>query len=308
MALILAFTIGLIVTPLSIRLAHRTGALDRPGDLKVQEQPVPHLGGLAVFMAMSVLMLGTRPLLVIPIGCALLLGVVDDMADLPVYIRISIEVAIGIAVATIEPGRGLASFIFAVLLTVGLINAMNLLDGLDAVAAGVATASALGFGFILSGDYRVLAFALAGALLALLVWNRPPARVYLGDGGSYVIGATLAVLLGEAFRMPHSGSLRSGAILLVAVPIADTTVAIVRRYRAGQPLLQGDRGHIYDQLVDRGASKSESALTFIAAQVILAAVAVAIVGLPSVAAAGVVFVVVVSIGGPVLVSFTSPPP
>ena len=306
MALILALVVGLIATPLSIRLAHRTGALDRPGELKVQTHPVPHLGGLAVFVAMSIPLLATRPLLILPIGFALILGAADDVGDLPIHIRVSAEAAIGVAVATIEPGRGLGSFLFSVLITVGLINAVNLLDGLDAVAAGVATASALGFAFMLSGDYRTLALALAGSLLAVLVWNRPPARVYLGDGGSYVIGATLAVLLAEAFRMPHDGSLRSGAILLVAVPVADTTVAIVRRYRAGQPLLRGDRGHVYDQLVDRGASTGASALVCIVAQVVLAVVAVAIVGLPLWAAVGAAFVIVVGFGGALLVTFTTP--
>ncbi len=308
MALIIALAVGLVLTPLSIRFAHRTGALDHPGDLKVHDEAVPHLGGVAVFVAMSVPLITMRPLLVVLVGCALILGATDDVGDLPIHVRIIIEAVIGIAIATVEPGHGILSFAFSVLITVALINAVNLLDGLDAVASGVAVAASLGFAIVLSGDYRTLALSLAGALLALLVWNRPPAKVYLGDGGSYVIGATLAILLAEAFRAPHSGAMRAGALLLVAVPVADTTVAIVRRHRAGRPLLRGDRGHLYDQLVDRGASTVRAAMVCIAAQVALAAVGVGIAGLPIWLAVAASFTVIVGLGGLLLATFTKPPP
>ena len=92
----------------------------------------------------------------------------------------------------------------------------------------------------------------AGALVGFLLWNRPPARIYLGDAGSYLVGTALAILLALTATEHGTEAPTAGALLFVAVPVADTTVAIVRRWRAGQPLRQGDRGHVYDQLVDRG--------------------------------------------------------
>src|SRR4029453_10608293 len=81
-----------------------------------------------------------------------------------------------------------------------------------------------------------------------------PARIYLGDAGSYLVGTGLALLLALTATADEGVATTAGALLFVAVPVADTTIAIVRRRRAGRPLLEGDRGHIYDQLVDRGWS------------------------------------------------------
>ncbi|MCU1351630.1 MAG: UDP-N-acetylmuramyl pentapeptide phosphotransferase/UDP-N-acetylglucosamine-phosphate transferase, partial [Acidimicrobiales bacterium] len=284
MALIVALLVGLVATPLSIRLAHAAGALDQPGALKLQVRAVPYLGGLAVFAAIGLPITRAHPMLLLPLGGALVLGTADDLGDLPVGLRLVAEVAIGLGVAAVEPVHGVAGVLWPVLLTVVLINAVNLLDGLDGMAAGVGIASALGFAVLVSGDARTLALALAGGLAALLVWNRPPARVYLGDGGSYLIGVTLAMLLTSAFVGPTSTAARSGALLLVAVPVADTTVALVRRFRAGRPLLQGDRGHVYDQLVDRGASTGAAALACVAALAALAGAAVGTAHLPTPAA------------------------
>ena len=143
--------------------------------------------------------------------------------------------------------------VLGVMAVLVLVNAVNLLDGLDGLAAGVAAFGAIGFVRRAVGLERD---ARAGARRArsagFLVWNAPPARVYLGDAGSYLIGTALAMLFVAASQ--HHAAVVSGAFLFVGVPVADTTVAIVRRLRARTPLLRGDRGHVYDQLVDRGWS------------------------------------------------------
>jgi UDP-GlcNAc:undecaprenyl-phosphate/decaprenyl-phosphate GlcNAc-1-phosphate transferase len=187
-----------------------------------------------------------------------------------------------------------------------LLNAVNLLDGLDALASSVAALGALGFSVVLAGDARVTAMALAGALLGFLVWNRPPARIYLGDAGSYLVGTGLAILLALTFVADDGIATPAGALLFVAVPVADTTIAVVRRRRARRPLFQGDRGHVYDQLVDMGWSSERSTLACTAAQAVFVALGLAASAMTGGAAVALVTVVIVVVGGGALWAFTTP--
>jgi UDP-GlcNAc:undecaprenyl-phosphate GlcNAc-1-phosphate transferase len=193
-----------------------------------------------------------------------------------------------------------------VVAVVVLLNAVNLLDGLDGLATSVAALGAAGFAVVLDGDARVTAMALAGALLGFLVWNRPPARIYLGDAGSYLVGTGLALLLALTFVAGDGAATPAGSLLFVAVPVADTTIAIVRRRRAGRPLFQGDRGHVYDQLVDMGWSPERSTIACAAAQTSFVALGLAASVLADGVAVGVVAAVIVAVGGAALWGFTAP--
>jgi len=130
------------------------------------------------------------------------------------------------------------------------VKAVNLIDGMDALAASVVVASAIGFA-LMAEDVRIPAVAVCGALVGFLVFNRPPARIYLGDGGSYLLGTSLALLAARSLGS-HSRAAWVAIPLFVALPLADTTIAVVRRARSGRSLLAGDRSHVYDQLADRG--------------------------------------------------------
>jgi len=305
MALIVAFAVTVAIAPVAAVAARRWGIVDHPGPLKVHARPVPYLGGVAVFAGLLGPVVGTRAVLLAPLALALGLGLADDVADLPPALRLGAEVAIGATTALIVPVRGPLGALLTVAFVVVLINAVNLLDGLDGLACGVGAVSAVGFAIVLDGEYRVLALALAGALGGLLVWNRPPARIYLGDAGSYLIGTALAVLLAAAFGAGEPVALASGALLLVAVPVADTAIAIVRRFRARRPLLQGDRGHVYDQLVDRGWTPGAATGACIIAQALLATCGVALSGQSPSVAVAVTATVVVAVGGIMLATFTA---
>lgn len=306
MALIVAFAVAAALTPAVAALAHRIGVVDRPGPLKVHRRPVAYLGGVAVLAGAAAVLAPARPLLLVPLVLACLLGLADDVGDLSPRLRLGAEFGIGAATAAVVPVRGPLGAAVTVVAVVALLNAVNLLDGLDALASGVATVSALGFAVVLDGDGRVAALALAGALAGFLVWNRPPARIYLGDAGSYLVGTALALLLAAALAPGRPVASGAAALLAVAVPVADTAVAVVRRFRAGRPLLLGDRGHVYDQLVDGGATPVRATLTCIAAQTALVAAAVAVAGLPAALAVAAVTVVVAGSAGVVLWRFTSP--
>jgi UDP-GlcNAc:undecaprenyl-phosphate GlcNAc-1-phosphate transferase len=304
-AVIVAFGVTVAVTPLVAWLARRFDIVDRPGPFKVQSKPVPYLGGIAVLAGLAGPVLWSRPALAVPIGLAALLGLADDIADLSSWLRLACEIGIGIVV-TVVTGLPWELLPIGVGATVLLMNAVNLLDGLDGLASGTTLVSAAGFAFVVQGDYRVLGLALAGALAGFLVWNRPPARIYLGDAGSYLIGAALAVLVASTFGSGGSVPSAAAAALLVGVPVGDTAIAIVRRWRAKRPLFEGDRGHVYDQLADRHWTAEQATLGCIAAQAALALLAIGIAQLVDGAAVVVASVTIAAVAAWALPTFTSP--
>jgi UDP-GlcNAc:undecaprenyl-phosphate GlcNAc-1-phosphate transferase len=265
---------GLVLTPAARALAMRTGIVDEPGDLKTQRVPVAYLGGVAVFLAaLPGPLLAGEPLILVPAGLALALGLADDLRPLPVSARVLVEVLVAVAAASVVPGPFLVRLATGVLV-LGLLNAVNLLDGQDGLAAGVGAVIAIGFA-LLGGAASPVALGLAGALAGFLVFNRPPASIYLGDAGAYFIGTAVAMLPALTEHAGTSWSTWWAVPLLLGLPVADTAIAIVRRVRAHRPLLQGDRSHVYDQLVDRGASIGQSTLVGIGTQVLLTAIGLA---------------------------------
>ncbi|MCU1430160.1 MAG: UDP-N-acetylmuramyl pentapeptide phosphotransferase/UDP-N-acetylglucosamine-phosphate transferase [Actinomycetia bacterium] len=277
-ALAVALAISLVCTPIAARAARRFGVVDHPGPLKVQQTPVPYLGGLAVFAAIAVAVAPQRPSLLWPLGLACALGLADDIRGLHARSRLLAEIAIGVVAGVVAPAPGPVGGVVTAVFLIGMVNAVNLLDGLDGLASGVALVSALGFAAI-SPDARALALPLAGALAGFLVYNRPPARIYLGDAGAYTLGAANALLAALALRDGDASTAWAAVPLLVALPVADTAIAIVRRWRARRPLFAGDRSHVYDQLVDRGLTPGRVALACAALQASLTLVGVLVVHL-----------------------------
>ncbi len=202
------------------------------------------------------------PTVLVPLAAALGLGVADDRFDLSPVLRLLGQLAVGAAVAVTCPVHlpGAARRRLVVAVTVLLINGVNLIDGLDMLAAGVAAVAAVGFAVALHGSGRQLAVALAASLVGFLVYNRPPARVYLGDGGSYLLGTALTVLLAESWGPGVPVPVGVAALALVALPVAEVAFAVVRRARGRRSLMAGDRGHPYDRLVARGWPRPAASL------------------------------------------------
>jgi UDP-GlcNAc:undecaprenyl-phosphate/decaprenyl-phosphate GlcNAc-1-phosphate transferase len=270
---VVALAVTLAMTPVAIVLARRTGVVDRPGTLKPQAISVPYLGGIAVFAGTLVGVLAGRPSIVWPLLGALCLGVADDGFDLPPLVRIFGQLAVGGLVAATCPLRlpGIGGALLVLVVTVLVINGVNLMDGLDMLAAGVAAVGAGAFAAILHGPARELGIALGAALVGFLVYNRPPARVYLGDGGSYLLGTGLVVLLAESWAPGVALTVGVAALALVALPVGEVCFAVVRRMRGGLSLLAGDRGHPYDRLVARGWPRPAASFAYIAAEGVLGA-------------------------------------
>jgi UDP-GlcNAc:undecaprenyl-phosphate GlcNAc-1-phosphate transferase len=275
---LVAFALALVTTPVAMAVARRTGIVDRPGPLKRHGAPVPYLGGVAVFVAAAYGVLVGQPLVLAPLTMALALGVADDVGDLPPWFRLAGAVVIGVVVALVVPThlpRALGPLL-VVAVTVLLINGVNLLDGLDGLAGGVTAAACGAFALLLHGAARDLAVGFTFALVGFLAYNRPPARVYLGDGGAYLLGTALAVMVARAWGSGVRPSIGVAGLLLVAIPSAEVAFTVVRRLRGGRALAAGDRGHSYDRLAARGVPVGVVALGFIAAQVVLGGLALAV--------------------------------
>jgi len=170
-----------------------------------------------------------------------------------------------------EPLAWLLSVVFAVLVVLGACNSTNLIDGLDGLCSGVT--SIISFGFFLlaahlavwnysqTGDpvRLVLAIAMAGAALGFLPWNFNPAKIFMGDAGSVLLGYNCGMLI-LLFAEREIVRWVIGALVIFALPIFDTALAMFRRWRAGRSIFEGDRSHFYDQLVQRGLTTRQTVL------------------------------------------------
>ena len=269
-AFLSAVALAFSLTPVALRVAMRLQILDRPGGYKVQESPVPYLGGAAIVLAfcMTVVVGGliARPpsqfeQVVAIVGCAVVLsvvGLVDDLKGLPLWPRIAAQASVGIAMWAVGVRVELfhsvpADVLLTVLWIFGITNAFNLLDNMDGLSAGIATIAAASFFLIaLVNEQQMvaaLAAALAGCGIGFLRHNFHPARIYMGDAGSLFLGFVLAVVgIKLRFEGPTQVTFLV-PILVLGVPILDTTLVVISRLVHGMSPFSGGRDHISHRLV-----------------------------------------------------------
>ena len=259
------FVAALGATPMAIAVARRTGFHDRPAGYKRHAHPTPYLGGAAVlagFMGGAIPFGGGLSRFLPVIACALGLwavGTLDDRRTLSPMRRVVAEVA----AATLLWATGLGWSLFGsavpdllltILWVVALVNAFNLMDNMDGAAGTVAAASAAGIaGVALVAGEVVLAalvVALGAACAAFLRYNlASPARIFLGDGGSMPIGFVVAAAIMALPLEQRLGWLTPVlGVMLVGLPVLDTTLVSVSRYRRGVPLWAGARDHLTHRL------------------------------------------------------------
>ncbi len=279
------FLVTFLATPSVILFAKRGIGLDDPNESRKRHtEPIPRLGGVPLMLA---LLLGVAIILAIEphrasrwapilLGCLLMfgLGLWDDLKSLGAKRKLIAQILIaslvhwlGLGIERVSyPGGGwsvelgaLASYGATVFWLITVPNIINLIDGFDGLAGGLGMFMAVTLGIvgILSEQLAVawFAFTMAGALLGFLVFNFPPARIFLGDGGAYLIGFFIASL---SLLGSHKGSI--GAVLLVTivalgVPMLDTTFALCRRALRGFPIFHADDEHFHHKLENLGFSK-----------------------------------------------------
>ena len=305
------------------KVAVAIGAMDKPNlERKTQKEPVPYLGGLAIAISIVVLTFAavirsdntqtTFPLaatLLFPAIFLGLMGLIDDLASLNPLPRLIIQTVMAIAVSvflirTDTVGITLdGTFLDEIIMTVwiiGICNSINFFDNLDGGAAGTVAVSTIGIALIALGEGQELIAALsivtAGSTIGFLMWNKPPAKIYMGDAGALFLGVVVAVL---TIRLNPGIAPKWNSIsllpMLLAVPILDTCVAVLSRIRRGISPFTGGKDHLSHRLMRRGLSKQGAAFTLWAAQAFFVASALAVyqfttaVGTPLIVATGFVW-------------------
>lgn len=294
MPFLIAIATGIALTPVLAAAGGRLGLVDRPGELKIHHSPVPVTGGAAVVGAvlLAVGLTGagdrwvTAAVLVAALG-----GLADDRWPLSPWVRVAVQAAAGaLLVASglrLEPFGGLGA-VMLVVAAIASCNAVNMVDGQDGLAAGLGVIAALGLAGVLAvvGFEAALPLALAGALAGFLIWNRPPARVFLGDGGAYAVGVLLAASAAQATADGWHGLLASGASMGVfAYELAAT---IVRRIASSAPTVRGDRDHSYDRLGARIGSRLLATFAMWALGVLAALIGLTALEIPALAGAALI--------------------
>jgi UDP-GlcNAc:undecaprenyl-phosphate GlcNAc-1-phosphate transferase len=281
-----------LLTPVVRTFALKIGAIDRPNSRKIHKNAVPRLGGLAIYLGFVISMafallsayflrmsINYFPILGVMLSSTLILliGFIDDLMGLSAGVKFFFQLAVAFMVIYFgvhitflsNPFNGLillgsASIPLTALWIVGLTNAMNLIDGLDGLASGVAAIASVTLFFVALRTHQVgsamLLLSLAGGAAGFLRYNFNPASIFLGDSGSLFLGFVLACAsvagvlkstLVIAFLVP---------VLILGVPIFDTALAIIRRALAGAPLFEADDRHIHHRLLKAGFSQREAVM------------------------------------------------
>ncbi|MGG3963108.1 glycosyltransferase family 4 protein [Heyndrickxia faecalis] len=282
LTLFICFMLTILLTPLIKKLAIRIGAVDKPNQRKVHMKVMPRLGGLAIYISFIAGVLLLQPdsphSLPILLGSLIIVltGIIDDIRELSPRVKLMGQLAAalvvilsGIHVEFINlPFGGQLEFgIFSIPLTilwiVGVTNAINLIDGLDGLAAGVSSIALLtisGMAIIMGDAYvTVLGLILMASTIAFLFYNFYPAKIFMGDTGALFLGYMISVLSLLGFKNVTFISLIIPALIL-GVPISDTFFAIIRRLVHKQPLSAPDKSHLHHCLLRLGFSHRQVVL------------------------------------------------
>ncbi len=323
---------GLIVTWLAGFLIRRWapswGLVDRPGGHKTHVAPTPLGGGLAIAGGIVISQMsatlwlpgGTWPLWAAA-GGMFLLGLVDDVRGVAWHWRLAIETLVALALVF---GRGwqltmfldwpLLTAVLTVLWIVGLVNSFNMLDNMDGLSAGVAAVITASLIVLLlttptTAERQTqrfvagVALSLAGALLGFLPHNWPPARLFMGDSGSYLVGFLIAI---STVLATFAGGGRShlaifAPLCLLLVPIYDTVSVVLLRLAAGQSPFAADHRHVSHRLVALGLSRPQAVAVVVAATALSGVMAIALVHADDTAAAAILAAALIAVVGAAIV-------
>lgn len=296
---LIAFAIVVLLTPAVGGMARVLGVVDAPGGRRLNIRPIPRLGGLALFLGIFVPSLAfinvgreNRGML-LGAAVAVTVGAIDDFRGLRWFEKLggqiaaaSVPTAFGVWVNRFTfPFLGIhtlpewAGFPLTVIWIVAIMNMLNFLDGLDGLAAGVAGIAGITFSVIALSlgkpNAAILSAIVFGACLGFLRHNFYPARIFMGDSGALLLGYVLATVAVEGLLKTAATVALFFPLLVLAVPIVDTTFVVVRRLKHGERVFAGDQAHLHHRFLRRGYSQKRAALTIWAWCLSLAAAALA---------------------------------
>ena len=302
---IFSFILCLIIIPVLIKLSEKNSWYDEVDERKIHTGQISRLAGIAIFWSMAV---GLTAGLIINSGISVLsdegfgriasflaafvlihvIGLIDDFRNIRPRYKFMIQIAA--AVLVMVPDRsftllhvpfvnatlniGFLGYILTAVWIIGACNAVNLIDGMDGLSGGITAIASITIALVAvaTGNLltAIIAFALFGSLLGFLVFNFPPAKIFMGDSGSLFIGFTLASLpLLELNELNGMSLIISVSILFI--PVLDTLTSMLRRIRRGNSPFHPDREHIHHKLMDRNLSARQILIVIYSVSILLCA-------------------------------------
>lgn len=289
--MLIAFLLVVCITPFVKKLA-KIVALDKPNERKVHKSLMPRMGGLAICLGFWLTVLLTQDLTKEIFGLLAggiviaFVGILDDTKGVSPKMKL---LAQGIAACIVlfsgvkvqfltHPIEGVIplgflSYPLTFLWIVGITNAVNLIDGLDGLAAGISAIAALTLGMVSwlagYGQIAIYAFILASSILGFLKYNFHPAQIFMGDTGALFLGFNLSTLAILGLTKSTTVISLFLPIIILGVPILDTMLAIFRRYSKGKPIFSADKEHIHHRLLGLGLSHGKTVLAMYGVSILL---------------------------------------
>lgn len=294
---LIALIVAYVLTPGVKKLAIKIGAVDKPNARKVHTHAIPRLGGLAIYVGFMAAVLFCVPvrheLLGLLLGCTAIvaLGIWDDICNIPAKVKLvgqivaaCIPIAFGIQIEWLTNPFGtlivlpeLVAIPVTIFWIIGFTNTVNLIDGLDGLAAGVSFIASVSM-FLLAYTMNqylpaMIIVAMAGAALGFLQYNFNPAKIFMGDTGSMLLGYTMAVAAVLGLVKTAATIALVVPLIALGLPILDTLFAIIRRKMSGVPIFQPDKGHLHHRLLALGMSQKQAVLIMYFVSIVLGIVA-----------------------------------
>jgi UDP-N-acetylmuramyl pentapeptide phosphotransferase/UDP-N-acetylglucosamine-1-phosphate transferase len=277
LTIILLSVVGALISYISIfgviKLLRLNSLMDNPNERKVHTAPTPSMGGIGVFLGIiTAWLLGADTEMIIVLilfSLLLLIGILDDLKDLSAYLRLGIQVCIGIVlfifdfkidslhgIFGITEISSVISFLITVFFTVGIINAFNLIDGINGLAGGIVAINSFVFGtiFYLNSElqYATLSFVLGSSLFGFLLHNfKKKANIFLGDSGSLVLGGAMAIFSLKVFGLESSNQILNINLVIgiLLIPVLDVIRVVIVRLLNGRKPFDADNNHIHHKLL-----------------------------------------------------------
>ena len=304
---VISYLLGVFIVPLVIAYSKKQGLIDEPNERKIHKKPISRLGGVAIFSSTMLTFLFLVFLSYYPYGSLLsgillgsslmfFLGLVDDIYTLNAKFKLFIQIAIATLVyllgvkidSIINPFGGVIqlghfSYLITLLWIVGISNAVNFIDGIDGLAGSVITVNSITLGIIAVAMVppnpmsALIAFILAGSMLAFLTYNFNPAKIFMGDSGALFAGFLLATLSITGVMKVATLAIMPPFVVL-AVPIIDITYASLRRISKGKSPFVADSEHIHHKLLKAGFSQNMTVAILTSIAIVAGAIASYFVG------------------------------
>jgi UDP-GlcNAc:undecaprenyl-phosphate GlcNAc-1-phosphate transferase len=281
--LIISLLAAYLFTILAKNIAPSLGAIDKPSDIKIHNKPIPRLGGLAIYVAFLISMIfiyyfnnnlyfiSKNKMIGILIGGTIVFftGLIDDIVNIKASYKLLIQ-AIAASVLffygirmNLFPNLWI-SYIFTFIYVVGSYSAMDMIDGLDGLAAGITAICSTFFLIVFwqqGNEFGIfISLILIGSSLGFLKHNFFPANIFMGDSGSMLLGFLLATLMIVFTNQPYNLFRFIIPILILGVPILDNFLTFLYRFREGKSFLAGDLNHFYNRLISCGVSHKNTVL------------------------------------------------